>query len=282
MTLGLKYIALTIIGILLHAPQAMATGSIGDIILLDGQEWEMLDKPIEADSALSTSLKNFLPKERNWSTANWEGYTAYWIIKDDYLYLQKVQVDMHDEENGGKEYSIEYDAEALKDVFAPYYSSEGISAKWFSRNIRLGRGKLILYEHAGFNRNTEEECLITLQVGKVEKKQYFHNYKKEGLTLPEVRAELIKRFPFHDFPEIEQQKRIVLIMTKIQLTKDGHFADGNLSVKVGSEKIDDQEHPIIKVMKKSLASIYPWETYYINGEYRSSTTNFAMPLILPD
>lgn len=281
MTQNLKCIALAIIGILLYMPLVMATGSTGDVILLDGKQWEVLAKPIETDSVLSQKLRHFLPKERSWSTANWEGYTAYWIIKDDALYLQKVQIELYDKENVNS-HTIEYDTEALKEVFAPYYTSEGICAKWFSRKIRLGRGKLIRYEHAGFDRNTEEECVLLLQEGKVVRKQCYHNYKKEGLKLEKLIPEIIKRFPFGDFSELRQQKRVVVIMSDIQLTPDNHFSDCDISIRVGSEYIKDQEYPIIKVMKETLASIYPWEVLYINGEYRSNHRTFAFPLNVPD
>lgn len=35
-----------------------------------------------------------MPKERHWTTANWDGYTGVWEIKNNQLYLQKVIIEI--------------------------------------------------------------------------------------------------------------------------------------------------------------------------------------------
>ena len=53
-----------------------ATGQEGDIICIDGTKWELLGKPIYADSSLAKNLEAALPKGRGTVTSNWAGYTA--------------------------------------------------------------------------------------------------------------------------------------------------------------------------------------------------------------
>lgn len=55
-----------------------ATGLLSDVIYIDGEKWELMEKPINADSILYARLMNFLPKNHCVTTANWEGYTAFW------------------------------------------------------------------------------------------------------------------------------------------------------------------------------------------------------------
>lgn len=59
-----------------------ATGLSGDMINIKGEEWVLLAKPINEDSLLYVRLMDFLPENRYSSTANWDGYTAYWKIEN--------------------------------------------------------------------------------------------------------------------------------------------------------------------------------------------------------
>ena len=67
-----------------------ATGQDGDLIYIDGKQWVLLGKPVYADSILAKDLISALPKERSYSTANWDGYTAYWSIQEDKLCLDSL------------------------------------------------------------------------------------------------------------------------------------------------------------------------------------------------
>ena len=76
--------------------QAKATGLSGDIISFDGESWVLMAKPINMDSALYKHLMAFIPDNHIVSTGNWEGYTAFWEIQDDYLCLQHIEVYVYD------------------------------------------------------------------------------------------------------------------------------------------------------------------------------------------
>ena len=83
------FFILTLVSLNMHA-----TGQEGDIIYIDGEQWELLGKPVYADSVLSRELKEALPKGRGYTTSNWAGYTAYWSIQQEQLCLDSIQYEI--------------------------------------------------------------------------------------------------------------------------------------------------------------------------------------------
>lgn len=264
---------------LLHPFIANATGCDGDIIYINGVQWGFLDKPIaHIDSTSYAKFLDFLPKGRSTNTANWEGYTAHWTIKDQQLYLLKVEVEMYNKEKDERSI-LTLDADTLKNIFAPYYTQDGIFAQWFSHNTRAAKGKLIRYEHSAFNRNLEEELVMTIRSGKVMEEQLWHNTKKEGLKLADLRPALVKRFPIHLFPEL-QGKRLVVMFKAPEMLADGHLVDCEIYIRLPNEKeyTKDQNHPIIKALKETMRAIYPWEVLYIHGKYTLESRMFMLAI----
>ena len=60
---------------------AYATGQEGDVIYIDGIQWELLGKPVYADSTLSRTLKEALPLARVlhqwWVPRLWNQWVDY-------------------------------------------------------------------------------------------------------------------------------------------------------------------------------------------------------------
>lgn len=73
-----------------------ATGQSCDVIYINGEQWWLMARPIDKDSALYTRLRDFLPENHCMSTANWDGYTAFWKIEDSCLYLQRMEICVYD------------------------------------------------------------------------------------------------------------------------------------------------------------------------------------------
>ena len=166
------------ITILLMLPLSVkATAQTGDIIYIDGKKWSLLGKPLNYNDELYTKLNEFLPTDREWSTANWSGYTGCWEIVYGRLYLKKVVVYMYDKILK-KHYEVTYDAYDLKELFAPYYTVHGISAEWYSNKaVTAGRGECIRYIHDAYDRNYAEELVMTFEKGEVVKEEYWRNKK---------------------------------------------------------------------------------------------------------
>lgn len=89
---------MTAIIFLLIPWEGKATGLSGDFIYLQGEEWELLSKPINRDSVLFHRLMEFLPDNHCITTANWEGYTAYWEVQQSHLYLHHLEVCVYDKQ----------------------------------------------------------------------------------------------------------------------------------------------------------------------------------------
>ena len=149
---------------LLSLPLSLkATALASDFIYIDGERWNLLWKPIYENSALTKRLIKFLPKERTVSAADVHGFTAHWIIKDGYLCLQKIEICRLDQ----RKEPLFFDVDELKEVFALYYKHGRICARWFSGELRAGRGKIIRNQLLGFDRDYEEECIMKVKKGKL-------------------------------------------------------------------------------------------------------------------
>lgn len=156
-----------------------ATGLSGDVIDIKGEEWGLLAKPINNNRLLYKRLMDFLPENRSMSTADWDGYTAFWKMEDGYLYLQHIEVTVYDKDRNSL--TIAFLPDDLKQVFAFYYANGKIRADWFTGQIRAVHGEFVRYIHSGFNRNLETEQVIDVKEGQVLRMELYHNYKKDGL-----------------------------------------------------------------------------------------------------
>jgi hypothetical protein len=249
---------------------AMATGQSGDVITIDGEQWNLLGKPIDRDSALYHGLKAVLPKDRSINTANWDGYTAYWSIRNDRLYLDRIEVEMYDKD---KEYVENLPGADLRKVFSKYYQQQQIVASWVNHDIRVAKGKTLYYVHSDYFRNLEYEQILTIKQGKVTLRKEYHNrvVVKEGFSLDNINQEEIRRrFPLHiqDYPELAGVGRLIISISKIQLDEKGNLLDCN--VKVTHRDMKGSIEGLAQEMKTLLKQIRPWKTLYINGEYVST------------
>lgn len=265
----------------LQTSYLFATGLSCDYIYINGEEWSLMGKPLERDSTVYATLKKFLPEGRSMSTANWDGYTGYWVVTDGKIYLQKIDVHMYSPKDNG-EYTLTYTADSLRNLFASYCDKKGVCAKWLNGKIRSGQGKIIRYVHSAFERNMEKECIMSISNGIIVKQEFFQNYKKEGLNILNARWELEKHFPFKQFPEMEG-KRSSIVMRGFKMSPDGHFLDCIVGVKLPNTEIfiNDQRHPVIKAFKATMKDIYPWEVLYLNGKYTLEYNNYGMSLQYP-
>ncbi len=141
-----------------------ATGQDGDIIYIDGTRWVLLGRPICVDSLLYHDLRVVLPPERSITTANWDGFIAYWSIKQNVLYLDSIRCEHYDSDT--KDYTVNrISSDTLLHVFKKHVMGNLIVGSWLTKDIRVAKGKLIYYQHMGFERNYEEEQIISIDKG---------------------------------------------------------------------------------------------------------------------
>ena len=175
-----------------------ATGLAADVIYINGEKWDLYAWPI--NKLYSGRLQDFL-KERvgtaviEKTTANPWGYNCTWEIKDGKIYLREVVVDMYDPE-GERELKVVYPADSLKSVFMESCTRKGICADWVNGNLVAGRGKLVAYEHMGFNRTAEYEVHFKVEMGKVTASSLrrYRIVDKIVKTVKEVDGKMLDRY----------------------------------------------------------------------------------------
>lgn len=256
-----------------------ATGQWGDIIRLEGKEWVLLVKPIESDTMLGNRVRAFLPDNISYSTGNYSCYTASWEIRNGYLCLRQIEADVYDEASN-KDSTLVYEGKDLQSLFPSYYKDGEIQARWFSGELRAGKGNLVRYVHDGFDRNMETEQVLTVRNGKVLKTETYHNYRRPGLNLKKAQKEIACRFPWKRFPEYRGEQ-IIFVIGDFLMTDDGHFVDCDVHfffLRSSRKTIEDRNHPLALAFKETLKSIYPWEVLFINGKYTMEYRSFTMPL----
>ena len=279
--------------LLLFPLMARATGQTADRVVINGEEWCLLASPLYNDSLISNRIDKILPstKDRSCSTGNWDGFVGYWEIVDSCLYLKKVVVDMWNEHKR-ESYELVFDADTLKAVLEEYYTEHGILAGWFNREkLIIGRGELVTYVHGGYLRNHEEELVVTIKDGRITHQEHWINKKVvEGWSVSEAKLseagrEIINTFPYEQFPELDTV-RIVVHVSNVSLTLDGHFEDCDVIFTRGRGKQweEDPNHPIIIALKETMRKMFPWEVIYLHGKYTVSSptggrgVQFTIPL----
>ena len=244
-----------------------ATGQEGDVIFIDGVQWILLDKPVYSDSALSHALEAALPEGRGVNTANWAGYTAYWSIRQEKLFLDSIQYEVYDDTSAKKFRTERLSSDILLRVFNKYAEGECIVAKWLNRDIRAAKGKMLYYVHSEYHRNYENERIISIAQGEVCDTKEYQNYVVDGFSFDNCSAkELREKFPLHieRYPELADVKRVVFKIEKASVDAHGNLVECKVRVmKPGSNE------RLAAEMERAMKACRPWRVMFINGQYRS-------------
>ena len=252
-----------------------ATGQDGDIIYIDGTRWTLLGQPISRDTVLWRQVRASIPQQHVVISSNWSGFTAFWSIKQDVLYLDSIQYLRPASDKKTLPEGIP--AETLQQVFKNYFDGKRIVAGWLKGDIRVAKGKILYYEHMGYERNYEEEQIISVDQGKVTGVKTFHNFVVDGFSFDQVGfsqvggksvtpAQLREMFPLHleRYPELANVKRIVFFVQRAKVDETGHLVDCEVKV----QKPNDNPK-LAEEMAELMKAYYPWRVLYINGEYRA-------------
>lgn len=153
----MKYIAniFLIIISLGYTSISAATAQTPDQILIDDQVYDLhvdlLDPLIESNRIKIIANNDF-------STVNWRGYLANWIVKNSVLWLSELKVFQND---GYKN--------VLPRVFP---GKEEIKADWFNGTLFLGHGNPIIYRNMGYASEYENYLMLVVKKGTVMEKKY--------------------------------------------------------------------------------------------------------------
>ena len=270
--------------LILLALTAYATGQEGDVIHINGERLELLGKPICLDSTLYHTLKDELPSNRPIVTSNWDGFTAYWSINNDKLYLDSVRCEAYDP-NAKAVVGESIPSETLYRIFSRYNAGNRIVASWVSGKIRVAKGKVIYYQHSGFERNYEDETILDIDQGKVIGKKEYQNFVSEGFAFDKLQENgaqemLHKILPLHieRYPELAHVKRLIFRVKRARVDKKGNLVE--CDVQVVKPDVNPQ---LATEIAEALKAYHPWKVYYINGEYRAlGIEGWTIPYILHD
>lgn len=270
--------------LMLLALTAYATGQEGDVIYINGERLELLGKPICLDSTLYHTLKDELPSNRPIVTSNWDGFTAYWSINNDKLYLDSVRCEAYDP-NAKAVVGESIPSETLYRIFSRYNAGNRIVASWVSGKFRVAKGKVIYYQHTGFERNYEDEILLDIDQGKVIGKKEYQNFVSEGFAFDKLEQNgaqemLHKILPLHieRYPELAHVKRLVFRVKHARVDERGNLLE--CDVQVVKPDVNPQ---LATEIAEALKAYHPWKVYYINGEYRAlGIEGWTIPYILHD
>lgn len=255
------------ISFLFLALVAHATGQTGDVIFIDGARWVLLGRPITLDSVLYHNLKTVLPEDRPIVSSNWDGFTGYWSIQQDQLCLDSVKCDNFDSET--KRLSdVSIPSDTLLRVFNNYVDGDRIVASWLTGEIRVATGEVIYYQHIYFERNYEEEMMLSIDKGKVTGRKEYHNHVVDGFSFdkfnPDNNEELREMFPLHieHYPELASEERIVFSIQRARVDAQGNLVECEVKV------IRPDDNPLLAAeIAESLKAYHPWRVFFINGEY---------------
>ncbi len=252
-----------------------ATGQDGDVIYIDGTQWALLGQPISRDTALWRQVRAAIPQQHVTISSNWSGFTAFWSIRQNTLCLDSIQYLSSFADNKSQSESIP--AETLQRVFKNYFDGKQIVARWLKGDIRVARGKILYYQHNAYERNYEEEQIISFDQGKVTDVKAFHNSVVDGFSFDQVGlskvggksvtpAQLREMFPLHleRYPELANVKRIVFSVRRAKVDETGHMVD--CEIKVAKPDVNPQ---LADEMEELMKAYYPWRVLFINGEYRA-------------
>ena len=269
---------------MLLALTAYATGQDGDVIYINGERLELLGRPICLDSTLYHTLKDELPSDQGTVTSNWDGFTAYWSINNDKLYLDSVRCEAYDPK--AKAVTGEsIPSMTLYRIFNRYSAGNRIAASWVSGKIRVAKGKVIYYQHTGYERNYEEETILDIDQGKVIGKKEYHNFVNDGFAFDKLeqygaQEMLHKILPLHieRYPELAHVKRLIFRVKRACVDKKGNLVECDVQVVK-----PDANPQLATEIAEALMAYHPWKVYYINGEYRAlGVEGWTIPYILHD
>ena len=277
---AMKRLIILCISLLFMTKAAKATGQEGDIIFIDGERWELLGRPIVVNSALYQNLKAALPEDRVKTTANWDGYKAFWSIDHNKLCLDSIQY----YDAVGKGYvgrSIPVDT--LLSVFNSYIEGNCIGASWLTKEIRVASGKRIYYEHLGFVRNYENEMLLNIDHGKIADRKVYHNYSNGGLSFDYFVGKVSEKFPIdiEHYPELANASRILFRIKSAKVDIEGKMVDGEVEATVYGDGKKEKHPALAAEMTAALKAYRPWRVLFINGEYcTKGIEGFSFPYII--
>ena len=158
-----------------------ATPQQPDILIYQNKSYGLYSAPLESyykDYVTRPAFK--IKQDEDWISNNWRGYIATWEIKNDFLYLVKIDawICTNEERLANKCRRAE-----LKELFGEKYIDDRVLANWFSGELSISEGRRV-DESSRYNPMREKETILTVEHGKVIKSTKVNHTVKKGSLFP--------------------------------------------------------------------------------------------------
>ena len=170
------------------------TAQAADRIIYNGKTYRLFTNPLES---YFEKYPDKRPAGEVWSTALWRGYIATFEIKDNQLYIKKIEVEVFLD-------TIDYKRiwkNVLNEVFP---NQELVKIDWFTGLLVLPYGKLVNYVHMGYGSTYKHYILLEIDKGVLKQQKQF-NYKK---------YEKFKKKQFQAFKKTEEYEKTIIELEK--------------------------------------------------------------------
>jgi len=174
----------------------------------------------------------------------------------------------------------------IKRVFKAYDENGIVVARWYTGTLRLARGKMLRYEHSGWNRNYETEMELTVRNGIVIDSVEYHNriacegFDFESLSMQDWDSLQQGFCPIaKKYPQLEGKERIFFLVSDFIVDPQGNLIDID-KVSCHAQLDENLEQQLALEFKHYLMSIRPWKVLYINGKYCISQRGWTIPIKL--
>ena len=150
------------------ATELVMTAQMPERLTYKGEQLSLAEQPLWAFFKLAGSK----PPTAKSSSALWRGYIGSWEITNERLYLVGIDGRLED----GSALTL--------DLLFPGFPDR-VFAHWYSGDMRIPRGKLLNYVHAGYASVYERDLILNIERGVVVRETVRHNGKAPKGSGPE-------------------------------------------------------------------------------------------------
>ena len=255
---------------------SFATEQAPNVIYIDGEARMLLTEPMRGDTALYSQMMESLPKDRAILSINWDGYTSFWSIKQESLYLDSIRVRYHDDIEHWRYECL--NENKMQSLFKGYSREKGALAKWFTGTLRVAHGNSIRYLQLVDGRNYEYETLLTIEKGQLAERKDYHNkviegysfdyddLKNKNLNLGDIMA-MLQLHP-EKYPELAHVDLILFTFKDVTMDSTGHITNCTVTAKCRGNNWEEHQG-IAEDMKQAIMTVHPWKMIYLYGKYES-------------
>lgn len=251
----LRYI-FTIASLTIFVQKSFGTAQIPDFIIYKGDTLSIQANPLEGYFVNHPRPDSIFEKYGNHTTACWRRYIGYWELRNDSLFLLRLQGD-----------STDFD---LSVIFKDRKTDGEIFADWVSFSILNPYGKLMHYEHSDYWSTYEFEREFIFSNGILTGIKHYDNSKSKRSKFTDNLVMLKKYIEEHiDYLNITNEPyEPAKVYVEISHVTDDGIID-SVTVMRGWDKERDRE--AVRVVK----SIPEWEVVYRHGK------RIQLPWIIP-